>query len=154
MSYSRWSYSTWYTYWSASSSATHFRWPTEKIKRGQHFEICDMPSYTLKYGDLKDKGINRVILEIREFYSKEHDGMIFDGWEEGVPKYKETVYSAKNPSEEEMLELYGYINAWQKDVDENFKFLNFIKNEWWYPARRKFYWKFNGLKKTFLKLFK
>jgi len=145
MSYSRWWNSTWYTFWSSmTSDETQYKWPTKKLKRAQTFEICDFPAYTLTYGELEDKGINGVIIDIRRFYKQSHNGQIFSYWDEDKkPVYQDTVYPAKNPTEEEMLELMGYIRKWQVDVDDHFKFTNFMLFEWYYPIRNKIYnlWK-------------
>lgn len=143
MSYSRWYNSTWYTFWSASTGVTsRYKWPTRKLKRQQTFEICDFPSYYLTYGELEDKGINSVLLDIRRFYKSSHDGEIFSGWNEledgyKIPIYKATTYGPKNPTEDEILELMGYIREWQEDVDRHFKFTTFMKYEWYYPIRNK-----------------
>lgn len=143
MSYSRWYNSTWYTFWSASTGVTsEYKWPTKKLKRDQIFEICDFPSYYLTYGELEDKGMYGVMSDIRKFYNKPHNGQIFSHWEEleggrKKPAYQDTVYPAKEPTEEEIRELMGYIAEWREDVDRHFKFTTFMKYEWYYPIRNK-----------------
>ena len=139
MSYSRWSYSIWYTFWSASSESTEFKLPTKKLKYNQVFEICDMPSFRLTYGELQDKGMYSVLEEIKVFYNKDHSGNIFAGFVDGVATYEHMNYVAKEPNILEMLELTEYIRRWEEDVDEHFKFINFIKYEWYYPLKNKCY---------------
>ena len=52
MAYSRWSHSYWYTFWSSpSETEMQFKWPTKKLKRKQTFEIVDMRSFYLTYGE-------------------------------------------------------------------------------------------------------
>jgi len=137
MSYSRWSNSTWYTFWSATT-VTNYKWPTKKLKRQQIFEICDFPSFTFTYGELEEEGIKKISSKIRKFYNKSHNGKLLKEWDENrKPIYQDTVYSAKKPSGEEIRELIGYINEWREDVDRHFKFTTFMKYEWYYPIRNK-----------------
>lgn len=138
MAYSRWSNSTWYTFWSATTSAeTQYKRPTKKLKRAQTFEICDYPVYTLTYGDLEDEGLALTISKIRRLYSKPHKGQILTKFENGKATYKDNTYPAKAPTEDEIRELITYINKWREDVDMHFKFWTFIKYEWYYPIRNK-----------------
>ena len=69
MSYSRWGTSVWYTFWAATIDLS-YKWPTNELKRSQVFEICDMPSFRLTYGELQDKGMYSVLEEIKVFYNK------------------------------------------------------------------------------------
>jgi hypothetical protein len=127
-----------------TSDETQYKWPTKKLKRAQTFEICDFPAYTLFYSELEDDGIALTISKIRQFYSKPHNGQIFSHWDENKkPVYQDTVYPAKEPTEEEIRELITYINKWREDVDDHFKFTNFMLYEWYYPIRNKIYrlWK-------------
>jgi len=152
MAYSRWGSSTWYTFWSADSCNLQYRWPTQKIKRLQCFQICDMPSFTFTYGELKDKGICVVLGEICDFYKKAHPGKILKSLDINEKfEYEDTVYPAKNPSEDEVLELFKYICEWEKDIDEHFKFWTFIKYEWWYPTRNKILWKIQSIRSKLIK---
>lgn len=130
MSYSRWSNSIWYTFWVYSGKTYKFKLPKQKFKDEQILEICDFPSYLMSYGDIKSKGIDTIINDVKEYYSKEHPGRFFDGVIDGVITFKDGVYDPKNPSDEELNELKGYINEFVKDVDEHFTLWNFIKNEW------------------------
>ena len=93
MSYSRWSNSTWYTFWSSSTGVTSkYKWPTKKLKRQQTIEICDFPSFTFTYGELEDEGIKKISSKIRKFYNKSHNGKIFKEWDENrKPIYQDTV---------------------------------------------------------------
>jgi len=138
MSYSRWSTSVWYTFWAATTDLS-YKWPTNELKRSQVFEICDMPSFRLTYGELQDKGMTNILEEINTFYNKDHSGNIFAGFVDGVATYEHMNYVAKEPNILEMLELTEYIRRWEADVDEHFKFINFIKYEWYYPLKNKCY---------------
>ena len=138
MSYSRWSTSVWYTFW-AITTDLKYKWPTNELKRSQVFEICDMPSFRLTYGELQDKGMTSILEEINIFYNRDHSGNIFAGFVDGVATYEHTNYVAKEPNILEMLELTEYIRRWEADVDEHFKFINFIKYEWYYPLKNKCY---------------
>ena len=138
MSYSRWSTSVWYTFWAATTDLS-YKWPTNELKRSQVFEICDMPSFRLTYGELQDKGMTSILEEINTFYNKDHSGNIFAGFVDGVSTYEPMNYVAKEPNILEMLELTEYIRRWEADVDEHFKFINFIKYEWYYPLKNKCY---------------
>lgn len=134
MSYSRWGNSTWYTFWSANSPALNFKWPTKQLKDGQIFQICDFNSFSFTYKNLQDWGMARLVLKIRKFYSKDRPGEIFNGWtDDKKPVYKETVWPAKNPTADELIELIDYIRTWERDVEDEFRFWIFIKNYWYYP---------------------
>ena len=130
MSYSRWSNSRWYTFWSAMGGLqTEYKFPTEKLKRSQVFEICDIPSYHITYGDLVDRSRSTVLHEIEELYSKDK-----------VP-----------PTWEEMMELQEYFSRFIKDVDEHFQPWNFFLYEWLYPIRNKVIFKYRKLKEKYVK---
>jgi hypothetical protein len=137
MAYSRWSNSIWYTYWSAISIDSTYKWPTKKLKNSQVFEICDFPSYRFTYGELQDIGAYKMLRKIQKFYSQEHDGEIFKEIKDGNLMYEKTTFKAKSPNESEILELLGYIREWENDIEEHFKLWTFIKYEWWYPIRNK-----------------
>lgn len=110
MTYSRWSNgSGWYCYWSDKSPKTKFRLPTQMLKNRQVFEIFDSPRYFITYGKIKDKGISKVIDEIRLFYKQ------------------------KRLSEERMMIMMNCINMFVEDVDNHFKLITFFKHEWIYP---------------------
>jgi hypothetical protein len=137
MSYSRWSTSTWYTFWSASSPNGLFD------KDEQVFEICDAPeSYYVTYKRIKhDPDV--VIEDVRWFFSQDRPGKIFDGVDPETKKfvYVDWVYPAKNPTDEELEELKGYMLEFVKDMDEHFRPLTWFKFEVWYPVRnRVFRW--------------
>jgi hypothetical protein len=82
--------------------------------------IHDFPTYIISYGELQDKGMGRIWDDIRLFYWTDTEEL-----------------KAKKPSETEMRELMTYIMDWERDVNEHFKLLNFIKYEWYYPLRIK-----------------
>lgn len=119
MAYSRFGNSRWYTYW-YDEYRPGIKFPTRREKRRQMFMIHDFPTYIISYGELQDKGIGKIWDDIRLFY-----------WTDT----KE--FKAKKPSESEMRELMTYIKDWERDVNEHFKLLNFIKYEWYYPLRIK-----------------
>ena len=74
MSYSRWSNSRWYTFWSAmGAEPTEYKWPTQKLKDSQVFEICDMPSYYITYGELKRRSRSAILHEIEEHFAADFD---------------------------------------------------------------------------------
>jgi hypothetical protein len=130
MSYSRWSSSTWYTFWS-SDSKSNYALPTNKRKRAQVFEICDFPSYRITYGELIDKGEYTVLREIKAFYTKEHAGSIADSLgEEYEVEYSDKIFAPKNPTGQELLELSGYISKWQKEVEAAFTIKSYLKDLW------------------------
>ena len=119
MAYSRFGTSRWYTYW-YDEYRPGIKFPTRKEKRRQMFMIHDFPTYIISYGELQDKGMGRIWDDIRLFYWTDTE-----------------EFKAKKPSETEMRELMDYIFRWEKDVNEHFKLLNFIKYEWYYPLRIK-----------------
>jgi hypothetical protein len=136
MAYSRFSNSTWYTFWFASEM--EFKLPTKKLKNQQVFEICDCPSYYVTYEELKTKDWRTIIKEIKRYYKRPHQGQIFVDFDiDGEAVYKPHTYLAKNPTAQELNELVEYFKAFVEDVDDHFKFWNFIKYEWYYPIRNK-----------------
>ena len=124
MSYSRWSTSTWYTFWSAFGESTEYKLPTKRLKNNQCMEICDFPSYFIYYGKFKEIGMDGLILDIKKTFSE-------------PVSYKNLDAKAKNPTEEEIEELKGYILRFIDDVDDHFKWKNFFMYEWYYPSRNK-----------------
>lgn len=123
MSYSRWSYSTWYTFWSwlGDDTVCEFKLPTKKLKYAQTFEICDFPSYYVTYGELVEGDLNDTLAKIQKFYQQPFS----------------TESEAKDPTDEEMQELAIYFLEFIRDVDEHFKWTNFFRYEWYYPIRNK-----------------
>jgi len=139
MSYSRWSTSTWYTFYTAFSPECKYKLPTQSLKNAQLFEICDFPTYHISYEDITERGIDEVIKNVKHFYSQEHQGSIFKevDHETNTFIYEDTTYPPKNPTEEELEELKTYILRFKDDVDNDFKFLNFMILNWYYPIRNK-----------------
>jgi hypothetical protein len=136
MSYSRWSNSTWYTFW-RSGEENNFAFPTMKRKRAQVFEICDFPSYQITYGELMDKGILQVLREVKVFYAKEHTGEIASSYKDGFEvEYSDRIFEPKNPTGSELVELSGYIAQFEKDVDEEFTLTKYFKNLWEYKIKQ------------------
>lgn len=144
MAYSRWSSSIWYTFWVALDMK--YKLPTQSLKDEQLFEICDFPSYYVSYGSLKLKGIDEVLKEVKTFYSQNHSGTIFDGFVDGKMTYKETIFGAKNHSDEEIDELRDYLKEFIEDVDKHFKWKNFFYSEWYLE-----FWRQKYIKKRFNK---
>ena len=148
MSYSRWSSSSrWYTFWSASGAEiTQYKWPTQKLKDSQVFEICDIPSYYITYGELKKISRSILLHEIEEHFAKDfdwHDIEIVDGkLERGKPK----IIKGKRPTWDQLLELQDYLDQFMRDVDDHFKWNNFFLYEWYYPMRNKLIFKYKKLK--------
>lgn len=120
MAYSRWKENEcWYTFWSSNGSEdSTFKLPTKKLKNTQTFEICDYPSYGVTYGDLKKKGLKKVVKEIQEFYKDK----------------KETELS-------DYTRLRWYLILFMDDIDDHFRWRNFFYYEWYIPIRNFFIWK-------------
>lgn len=137
MAYSRFSNSIWYTFWRVDEDL-EFKLPTKKLKNQQVFEICDFPSYGITYEELKTKDWRTIIKEIKRYYKRPHQGQIFDNFDiDGEAVYKPHTYPTKNPTAKELNELVDYFKAFVEDVDDHFKFWNFIRYEWYYPIRNK-----------------
>ena len=101
MSYSRWSNSRWYTFWSAMGAETaEFRWPTRKLREGQVFEICDMPSYHITYGELKRRSRSAVLHEIEGHFAQDFEWTDMEG----------TTHVSRSvpPTWDELMELQDY----------------------------------------------
>jgi hypothetical protein len=146
MAYSRWATSTWYTFWSASETNENFTLPTKKRKDSQSFEICDIPGLTIKYGDIKQFGLDAVVDGIRAYYSVVHDGSGFD-WDvtTGQPIYKAKVSKPKNPSAAEIDELVSYLKDFIRDVDIHYKLIPYFKHYWYIPFKNKLRYKLKNL---------
>ena len=130
MSYSRWSNSRWYTFWSAmGAEPTQYKWPTQRLKDNQVFEICDIPSYFITYSELKSRSRREILLEIEESFAEDK----------------------RKPTWDELLELQDYFDQFIKDVDDHFKFWTFMRYEWYYPFRNKFIFKYRKLKQRYVK---
>lgn len=127
MSYSRWSYSTWYTFWSwlGDDTVCEFKLPTKSLKDAQVFEICDFPSYYITYGELMSDGLYTILERVQAYYQQSHI------------KFTDQVPYIKNPTKEEMDELGIYLLEFVRDVDEHFKWYNFFRYEWYYPLINK-----------------
>jgi hypothetical protein len=110
-----------------------------KLKETQLFEIYDVPSYTITYGEIKQKGVEDVINDISNIYSKSYDGSKLI-WNPDTcrTEYDECVYPAKNPTDSELNELKGYIEDFINCVDESFKWVNFFKLYWFSSSKTYF----------------
>lgn len=131
MLYSKWDDSVWYTYWVNIRDDKSYKLPTIKLKESQIFEICDVPSYTITYREIKRRGIENVINEINDIYAKPYDNSRLI-WNPDTcrTEYDECIYPAKNPTDVELNELKEYIKEFINDVDETFKWVNFFKLYW------------------------
>lgn len=140
MSYSRWSNSRWYTFWSAmGSSQTEYKFPTNKLKRSQIFEICDMPSYHITYGDLVDRSRSAVLHEIEEHFAADFEWHGLKSVDGKLEPDETEIIKGRRPTWEELNELQLYFSQFIRDVDEHFKPWNFFLYEWYYPTRNKIY---------------
>lgn len=142
MSYSRWSNSTWYTFWTSTSPKGFL------AKKQQVFEICDFPSYFVTYQEIVDD-VDDVIAKVKEFYNQPHENPMLLGWdkETGKPIYDEPVsMEAKNPTDEELEELKGYMLNFVKDIDHFYTPWTYFKYAVYYHYRSK-------LHRTYRKLF-
>jgi len=152
MSYSRWSNSRWYTFWSANGAVpTEYKWPTQKLKDSQVFEICDMPSYYITYGDLKRRSRSAILHEIEEHFAADfdwHDIEIVDG---KLEQGKSKIIKGKRPTWDELNELQLYLARFTRDVDDHFRFWTFMKYEWYLPFRNRIIFKYRKLKQRYVK---
>jgi peptide methionine sulfoxide reductase MsrA len=98
----------------------------------------------VSYGSIKIKGIDEILNDIRVFYSQNHPGTIFDKFVDGKITYKETIFEAKNHSDEEIEELRNYLKEFIEDVDKHFKWKNFFYCEWYLE-----FWRQKYIKKRF-----
>jgi hypothetical protein len=140
MSYSRWSNSTWYTFWTAFSERTEYKFPTQKLKETQVFEICDFPSLHFTYKEIAE-GLDPVLEKVRETYSKPYEGNMLVSITNGKAEYEPTTYNAKSPTDDELMELTLYLLEFKRDVDHHFEPFNFFLYEWYYPTRNRIHWK-------------
>lgn len=140
--YSRWNNSIWYTFWSAAGQNLQFKWPTGANRDAQIFEICDIPSFYITYGEIKSKERYDLLTEVREFYSKSypHRGLKAN-LISGKLEYEDTLTEPKNIYPTDLEELSGYLDIFIRDVDDHFKWKNFFRYEWWYPIRNAVRWK-------------
>ena len=118
MIYSRWGKgSVWYCFWNKTKASMHFKLPTNKLKNKQVFQIYDVPSYSVTYGDIKDKGISKVLDEISSFYNKHK----------------------KRPKEKDMMMLMTYIRHFENNVNKEFILPTFLYNNWIQPIKNSKY---------------
>ena len=152
MSYSRWGKdSRWYTFWSANSADCTYKFPTEKLKRSQVFEICDMPSYYITYGDLVRRSRSTILYEIEEHFAKEFEWRDLN-FVDGKLEPGETIkVKSRRPTWEELHQLQDQFARFIRDVDEHFQPWNFYRYEWLYPIRNKTILKYKKLKEKYVK---
>lgn len=144
MSYSRWSNSTWYTFWTAFSERTEYKLPTQKLKESQFFEICDTPILHFSYKEIVED-IDAVLAKVKETYSKPYEGNMLVNIIDGKAIYEPTTFPAKNPTEDELHELKLYLLEFKADIDRHFEPFTFFLYEWYYPTRNKVYRFFRDL---------
>ena len=82
----------------------------------------------------------------KEFYSKSYEVNLLTSFDEN----KNPIYTLQNttvniPTKEELTELKTYLINFKEDIDNHFKFWNFMKFEWYYPIRNKFFFKIKKL---------
>lgn len=141
--------SYWNCYWSDTLSVkTRFRLPTKKSKDGQVFEIYDIISYSISYGEIIFKGIDMILSEIYNFYNSTHTIDLIErvgkcnrldedtcGEENHIcilTKVKKEVPMRK-VTEENLKELKSALEMFILDVDNHYKWKTFIKREWINP---------------------
>lgn len=146
MSYSRWSNSTWYTFWTSFSEQTQYRFPTQQLKNNQVFEICDSPFLHFTYLEICED-LEKVLNLVRETYSKPYEGNMLVEWKgpDSKPVYESHIFDPKNPSEDEILELKLYMLEFKVDIDRHFEPFTFFLYEWYYPTRNAIYFKWRDL---------
>ena len=109
MIYSRWGRgSVWYCFWNKSKASMKFKLPTKALKKNQVFQIYDVPSYSVTYGEIKERGISKVLDDISSFYNKHK----------------------KRPKEKDMMQLMTYIRYFENNVDKEFTIGTFLYNNW------------------------
>ena len=140
MAYSRWSNSTWYTFWTAFSEQTEYKFPTQRLKENQVFEICDSPNLHFTYKEIVED-LDAVLEKVRETFSKPYEGNMLVEIKDGKAIYEPTTFPAKNPTEDEILELKLYLLEFKADIDRHFKPFAFFLYEWYYPTRNSIYFK-------------
>ena len=119
MIYSRWGNgSVWYCFWNKYKAEMKFKLPTTILKRKQTFQIYDVPSYYITYGQIKDRGISSILDEIKNFYHKN---------------------GGRRPREKDLMTLISYVNKFVKNVDDEFKLPTFIYNNWIEPIKNSKY---------------
>ena len=87
-----------------------------------------------------------ILEEVKEFYSKSYEVNLLTSFDEN----KNPIYTLQNttvniPTKEELTELKTYLINFKEDIDNHFKFWNFMKFEWYYPIRNKFFFKIKKL---------
>lgn len=116
MIYSRWGRgSKWYCFWNKSKLPMQYKLPTKSFKKKQIFQIYDVPSYSVTYGDIQEKGISKILDEISSFYNK----------------------NKKRPKEKDMMALMTHIRSFQNDVDKEFDVLTFLYYNWIQPTKNR-----------------
>jgi hypothetical protein len=92
---------------------TEYRLPLKHIKDNQIFEISDFNPHHISYGELKSKGLRQIMKEVEM-------------------KYKEYNYTIND-----YTNLRWQLIEFMTDVDEHFKWKNFLYYEWYLPIRNK-----------------
>lgn len=137
MSYSRWNTSTWYTYWSGDSPSCEFKLPTRKLRYSQIFEICGIPDYQITYGDLMTKDLRTILDQVKSYFLQPCKREMLVDIRDGEWIYEEREIPGTRYTEQEMVELMGYLNKFVKDVHDSFELKTFFRTNWWIPLRSK-----------------
>ena len=113
--------STWSTYWSAESAEMKFKIPTDTLRDNQVLTVVVHTSgdqdtkYSIPYSLIDDKGVKGVAKRI----VKSHEASVF---------MKQRCFSNS-----QFLDLVTILTDWKMDIDNEFKFKNFVNNYWWEP---------------------
>lgn len=103
MSYSRWGFSSFYTYWLATDS---------DVREEQMFDICGFT--TISYQDILDYDIDGVIDILKDRLVKMNEDFKKNPPDDGMKLFADSY------TDEEWDELKGYIKEWVKDVKDEY----------------------------------
>ena len=113
--------STWSSYWSTESAEMKFRFPSDGLRGRQvltvvvHVPGSKETKYSVPYSLIEDKGVKNVAKRI----IKSHEAAVF---------MKQMCFGDRQFSG-----LVAILAGWKVDIDNEFKFKNFVKNYWWEP---------------------
>ena len=150
MAYSRWSSSRWYTFW-AYDKPMEYNIPTKILKDQQIFEICDIPTFCITYGQIKRDGIFKTLMDVKKFYDEPSTVNVLTKLDSGEYIYEDHSTCHEPVSFKELQELKTYIEMFITDVDEHFEPYNFFVYEWYYPMRNSIHASFTTLKERLFK---
>ena len=113
--------STWSSYWSTESAEMKFRFPSDGLRGKQVLTVVvhthgeQDTKYSVSYSLIEDKGVRGVAKRI----VKAHEASVF---------MKQRCFGNS-----QFLDLVTILTDWKIDIDNEFKFKNFLKNYWWEP---------------------